>query len=124
MASTSPDRLEQVRQQLNEKKLDCLALVPGFNLRYLSGIDFMLLERPLILFILADPSIVPALVLPELEVANWKHHAPFEANLFPWPDQSGPNEAMRRAASVIESYPPAIFPATYAPNIAAPSTEV
>jgi hypothetical protein len=40
-------RLENVRQQLNAQGIDCLALVPGFNLRYLTGMDFMLLERPL-----------------------------------------------------------------------------
>jgi Xaa-Pro dipeptidase len=102
MSTAFTDRLTQVHQQLKEEKLDCLALVPGFNLRFLTGIDFMLLERPLILFIPAEASAVPLLVIPELEVANWKHLAPFEARLYPWPDQLGPKKAMGQAAQALQ----------------------
>jgi Xaa-Pro dipeptidase len=101
MASAPLDRLEQVRKQLHEHQLDCLALVPGFNLRYITGIDFMLLERPIIVFIPSKASESPVVVIPELEAANWRHLAPFEAQLFPWTDQAGPDDAMRQAAHTL-----------------------
>lgn len=101
MESAPLDRLEQVRKQLHEHKIDCLALVPGFNLRYLTGQDFLLLERPFIVFIPANALEEPVLVIPELEAANWNHIEPFKACLFPWPDQNGPDEAMHQAAQTL-----------------------
>ena len=101
MESAPLHRLEQVRNQLHEHQLDCVALVPGFNLRYIAGIDFMMLERPIILFIPADALKIPVLVIPELEAANWKHIAAFEAQLFPWSDETGPDDAMRQAAQAL-----------------------
>ena len=101
MDSAPLHRLEQVRNQLHEHQFDCVALVPGFNLRYIAGIDFMMLERPIILFIPADALKIPVLVIPELEAANWKHIAPFEAQLFPWSDETGPDDALRQAAQVL-----------------------
>lgn len=94
-------RLENVRQQLQAQETDCLALVPGFNLRYLTGMDFMLLERPFITFIPAGESAEPVLVIPELEVPTWKRGAPCEARLFAWDDKSGPDEAMRQASKAL-----------------------
>lgn len=102
MKPMSVQRLEQVRKQLNAQKIDCLALIPGFNLRYLTGLDFMLLERPFIMFISAEASLEPVLVIPELEAANWRHAAPLQARLFPWSDRSGPEGAMRQAASALK----------------------
>ena len=102
MKPISVQRLEQVRKHLNAQKIDCLALIPGFNLRYLTGLDFMLLERPFIMFIPAEASLEPVLVIPELEAANWRHALPFLARLFPWSDRSGPEGAMRQAASALK----------------------
>lgn len=102
MKPMSVQRLEQVRKQLNAQKIDCLALIPGFNLRYLTGLDFMLLERPFIMFIPAEASLEPVLVIPELEAANWRRAAPLQARLFPWSDRSGPEEAMRQVASALK----------------------
>ena len=101
MAPAPLDRLEQLRKQLYEHRLDCVALVPGFNLRYITGMDFMLLERPIILFIPAEASKSPVFVIPELEAANWRHIAPFEAQLLPWTDEAGPDDAMRQAAQTL-----------------------
>lgn len=91
-------RLESLRQEMEAQQIDCLALVPGYNLRYLSGIEFMQLERPFLTFLPADPAAMPALVIPELEASTWQAEAPFEARLFPWKDDQGPQEAMRQAA--------------------------
>jgi Xaa-Pro aminopeptidase len=94
-------RLEKVRKRLGAQGIDCLALVPGFNLRYLTGKDFMLMERPLIAFIPADEDREPVLVIPSLEVPNWSSNAPFEARILPWDDETGPFEAMRQAATTL-----------------------
>jgi len=94
-------RLEKVRQRLAAQAIDCLALVPGSSLRYLTGMNFILLERPFITFIPADDSSETVLVIPELEVPTWKRRAPFEARIFAWGDESGPQEAMRQASKAL-----------------------
>ncbi len=98
-------RLESTRQRLAAEGIDCLALVPGFNLRYLTGMDFVLLERPFMAFIPADEAVAPLLVIPELEAPTWKRckrsGAHFEARLFAWDDESGPEGAMRQAADAL-----------------------
>ena len=94
-------RLESVRQRLTAQGIDYLALVPGFNLRYLTGMDFVLLERPFIIFIPADETAEPVLVIPELEAPTWKRGAHFEARIFAWDDESGPDEAMRQASEAL-----------------------
>lgn len=98
MTTLPVQRLERLREQLRAQKVDCLAMLPGVNLRHLIGIDFMLLERPFILLIPASSTNEPLLVIPELEAVNWKHQAPFDVCLFSWSDTSGPDEAIRQAA--------------------------
>ena len=94
-------RLKRVRERLDKEGIDCLALVPGFNLCYLTGKGFMLMERPLIAFIPTDEEREPVLVIPSLEVPNWSSDAPFEARILPWGDETGPQEAMRQASMVL-----------------------
>ena len=94
-------RLKGMRERLDEQGIDCLALVPGSNLRYLSDKGFMLMERPLIAFIPADGDREPVLVIPSLEVPNWSSNAPFEARILPWGDEMGPFEAMRQASMAL-----------------------
>jgi Xaa-Pro dipeptidase len=94
-------RLESLRREMQAQQIDCLALVPGYNLRYLSGIEFMLFERPFLTFLPADPGVTPALVIPELEASTWQEESPFDACLFPWKDEHGPEEAMRQAAQAL-----------------------
>ncbi len=96
-------RLRALRREMRSQQIDCLALVPGYNLRYLTGIEFMLLERPFLTFIPADSAAPLALVIPELEAATWLEAAPFEARLFPWKDAHGPDDALRQAT---RSLPP------------------
>ncbi len=96
------NRLEQVREQLKNQKMDCLALIPGFNMRYLTGLEFSLFERAFIMFIPADEAQEPVLVIPELEAANWRHESPMPAHLLPWSDKTGPEDAMRQAASMLK----------------------
>ena len=96
-------RLDALRRQIKAAEMDCLALVPGFNLQYLTGQEFFLLERPFITFIPADETAQLVVVIPELEAPTWQSTIPFEAQLLPWMDESGPSEAMRQAAASLNS---------------------
>ena len=92
-------RLDKVRAELKSRQIECIVLLPGYNLRYLTGLNFHLSERPLILYIPAEGQ--PALVIPALEVSRWNENPPFEAQLFSWEDTSGPSEAVREATTAL-----------------------
>ncbi len=51
---------------LKKNRLEVLALTPGPSLFYLTGLEFHLLERPIVLLI--TPSKPPTLILPQLEI--------------------------------------------------------
>lgn len=95
-------RLDALQRQINANEMDCLALVPGFNLQYLTGQEFFLFERPFITFIPAEDDAQLVVVIPELEAPTWQRSIPFEANLIPWTDESGPDAAMREAAFYLD----------------------
>lgn len=61
-------RLKQLDQLLNQYSLDAIALLPGSNLQYLTGLSFHLMERPILFFRI--PGDKPILILPELEKAK------------------------------------------------------
>jgi Xaa-Pro dipeptidase len=59
------DALHRLQGLMQQAELDLLALLPGSNLYYLTGLSFHLMERPTVLFVPAEGE--PAIVLPELE---------------------------------------------------------
>lgn len=59
-------RLNNLSVSLRTSNLDAVILNPGPTLSYLTGVDFHLMERPIVLFIAPDQE--PVLVLPELEM--------------------------------------------------------
>lgn len=92
-------RLQKLTASLLDSNLDAVILNPGPTLKYLSGIDFHLMERPVVLFV--APGKDPALVLPELELPK--------VDLFPYKVQAfayGENpsaweDAFRKAAQAL-----------------------
>jgi len=80
--STQIDRLTN---SLAAHNLDCLALIPGSTLLYLTDLSFHLMERPIVAFFLAEGK--PALVAPEFECTKVKN--PDDWRLFPWQDEDG-----------------------------------
>lgn len=64
----SNPRLDRLLVSMREQKLPFVAINPGFNLNYLTGLNFHLMERPVVLFIRQDGK--SALVLPALEVTR------------------------------------------------------
>ena len=93
------DRLKNLTGSLRTSGLDAVILNPGPTLKYLSGVEFHLMERPVVLFIAPDKD--PVLVLPELEM--------LKVDLFPYKVQAisygeNPSEwddAFRKAAQAL-----------------------
>lgn len=61
-------RLTRLFALLQAQELDALALMPGPNLKYLTGLHFHLMERPILAFFTAEGR--AAIVLPELETGS------------------------------------------------------
>lgn len=90
--------LERLQHIIHQADLDVIALVPGANLRYLTGISFMLSERPLVVFIPAEGQ--PAVVVPALEKQNFQQSG-FPGQLFAWEDAQGFETAFRQTAEAL-----------------------
>jgi len=93
-------RLERLYPMMADRRVDCLVLVPGANLFYLTGLRFHLSERPLVAFFAPDRP--PALVLPALEVTKAQQGPfPLTWQLFSYTDEEGPTAAFHRAAQAL-----------------------
>lgn len=92
-------RIRHLQRQLEQEGLDCLALVPGANLFYLTGLSFHLSERPIVALFPVDAP--PAIVLPALEEPKL---APWGGALqaYPYPDEQGPAAAFQQACAALE----------------------
>ena len=75
--------------------LDAVALVPGFNMYYFTGLEFHLSERPVIALVTPDGEI--SFIIPELEVPKLNQRPDLEARAFPWSDKDGYAEAFKSA---------------------------
>lgn len=88
-------RLNNLTASLLTSKLDAVILNPGATLKYLTGIDFHLMERPVVLFV--TPNQEPVLVLPELELLKVDLF-PFKIKHFAYGENpSAWNETFRKA---------------------------
>lgn len=93
------NRIARLQQEMERKGLDCLALVPGANLFYLTGLSFHLSERPIVALFPVDAP--PAIILPALE-------EPKVASLggalqaYPYTDEKGPATAFQQACAALE----------------------
>ena len=92
-------RLNNLTASLLTSKLDAVILNPGPTLTYLTGLQFHLMERPVVLFV--APGQDPVIVLPELELPK--------VDLFPYKVQafaygelpSEWDDAFRKAAQAL-----------------------
>jgi Xaa-Pro dipeptidase len=66
--------------------VDVVALVPGANMTYYTGLHYHLSERPIIALIAGDQL---SLIVPELEVPQVMARSDLEARLFTWNDRDG-----------------------------------
>lgn len=93
-------RIQKLKKETLAQGLDGLALVPGPNMLYLSGIHAHLSERPIVLFLLADAE--PAIIIPELEAEKARKVGIPEGNIFHWNDVEGYTDAFQLACSRLD----------------------
>jgi Xaa-Pro dipeptidase len=88
-----------VRKQ-QESGVDLLAVVPGANLRYLTGLEMHSSERiTLALFPLGGQ---PVFVLPGLEAPRAEASLDIEASFYTYTDEQGPGAAFRQMATDLD----------------------
>ena len=93
--ATHAARLKRLRAGLASSGLKGVIVVPGPNMRYLTGGTSFMLERPFMLLVpLAGE---PQLVAPTLESGPYRA-APFSLGIHAWSDSEGPGGAIREAA--------------------------
>ena len=94
--SMPTDRLAKLRTALTDAGLDALALIPGSNLRYLTGFSPMRSKRLVVAFFPAAGG-TPAFALPTLEAPGVRAHLGDGATYHTWDDATGPDAAVRAA---------------------------
>jgi Xaa-Pro dipeptidase len=87
-------RAKRLRDSLEEERLRGVIVVPGPNMRYFTGIDSMLLERPFMLLVPVEGE--PNLVAPELEAGPYRE-GPLPMKVHSWTDSEGPGGALGKA---------------------------
>lgn len=93
-------RLQRLTQEILSHGLDGIALVPGPNMVYISGIHAHLSERPIVLFIPADDD--PAIIIPTLEEVKALDAGIPQGHIFSWTDEQGYTEAFQQACAHLE----------------------
>lgn len=91
---TYAERAERLRALARGAELQAVALVPGPNLAYVTGLRFHLSERPVLGFFPVEGR--PVLVVPRLERTK-AERAPYPCEIVTYEDASGPRSAMRAA---------------------------
>jgi len=91
------ERAEKLNEEIRAQGLDGIALVPGPNLTYVSGIHAHLSERPIVLFLPVDDE--PAIIIPVLEASKAEEAGISLKRIFAWSDQDGYAGAFERASS-------------------------
>ena len=92
-------RIEKLYTALEQARLDAVALNPGPTLTYLTGLNFHLMERPVVMFFVPGQDL--ALVLPEVEMPKLQGLA-YRVNAFSYPeDPSTWEDAFRTAAQAL-----------------------
>lgn len=86
-------RLSRLRALLRDGVI-AIALVPGANMRYFTGLSFHLMQRPTIALITADAF---AMIIPQLEMAKLEERPDLHARAFIWSDSEGYQGAFQAA---------------------------
>jgi len=92
-------RFDKLNASLRTSDLDAVILNPGPTLTHLTGLQFHLMERPVVLLFAKDQD--PAIVLPELELQKVAS-LPYKLQVFPYSEN--PSEwdgAFRKAAQAL-----------------------
>jgi Xaa-Pro dipeptidase len=94
------ERLSRLYHAMKSEELDLMVLLPGPNLRYLTGLSFHMMERPIVGLFPLDAR--PHFVLPELE-ADKARTAPIDAEIIAYgEDLSSRSEAFMRGSNLLD----------------------
>jgi Xaa-Pro dipeptidase len=93
-------RLNKLNAQIADQGLDGIALLPGPNMFYISGISSHVSERPIILFLPAAAE--PAIIIPTLEAMKARAAGIPDARIFDWNDQEGYSTAFQQAIAELQ----------------------
>lgn len=92
-------RVQRLQASCREHDLDCLAVIPGANMRYLANTDFHLMERATVGFFPAEG--IPVFIVPELERLKLQQNLSYDAEIFAYSDVDGPQLAFQRAIAAL-----------------------
>lgn len=92
-------RLEKLQHQLRKQKLDAMALMPGPNMLYISGIHAHASERPILLLVPAEGE--PAIIIPTLEAPKAKQAGIPAERICNWGDDEGFVGAFHKACQLL-----------------------
>ncbi|MCC6904495.1 MAG: aminopeptidase P family protein [Anaerolineae bacterium] len=93
------ERLNRLQAALRERGIDCLALIPGANLYYMTGVDFHLMERAVIGFFPAQGE--PVFAMPAFERSRLTAPQPFAHQAFTYVDGEDPTGPVRQAVMAL-----------------------
>lgn len=92
-------RLDKLNASLPIGGLDSVILNAGPTLKYLTGLNFHLMERPVVLFFVKDQP--PAIVLPELELQKVAN-LPYKLQVYSYPENPSEwDHAFRKAVQAL-----------------------
>lgn len=94
------ERRQRLTEQIAAHGLDGIALMPGPNMAYISGIHTHVSERPILLFLPADDD--PAIIIPTLEAMKARAAGIPDARIFDWNDAEGYHGAFQQACAHLE----------------------
>lgn len=92
-------RMGRLREEIRERGLNGVIVVPGPNLRYYTGGNSLLLERPFFMLIPIEGD--PHLVTPTLEAGPYLNSA-LKIALHTWSDTEGPSKAVGEAVTGLD----------------------
>jgi len=87
-------RVDRLKESLVEAKLEGAVLVPGPNLRYFTGVESLLLERPFMMLVPVEGR--AQLIAPKLEAGPY-FGSPIDMEIQEWTDSQGWDGAISRA---------------------------
>ena len=87
-------RVQRLKRGLEEAGLSGVVVVPGPNMKYFTGVDSLMLERPFMLLVPTDGEV--HLVAPTLESGPYQRSS-LRMAIHPWTDSEGPRAAIYSA---------------------------
>jgi Xaa-Pro dipeptidase len=85
---------------MRDEGLEAVAVVPGSNMAYLTGLDLPFYERPTVLVV--SQGLKPLIVLPSLEFESWQDSS-VSADVITWRDEAGFQPAFDELSTRIQA---------------------